>query len=90
MIRENIEVQPTQLILSYAYPLESVMSTIIARYVKLFLGAHSARSFSTAKRNNLELNLNDIRRAGVWKTNSFFRKHNELPIHKNLWYALLN
>ena len=34
LIRENIECQPTQLILSYAYPHKPVMSTTIARYVK--------------------------------------------------------
>ena len=38
LIRENVKGQPTQLILSYAYPHKPVMSTIIARYVKLFLG----------------------------------------------------
>ena len=58
LIRENIE-GPTQLISSYAYPHKPVMSTPIARYVKLFLGqagialtvfsAHSTRSTSTSK-----------------------------------------
>ena len=50
------------------------MSTTIARYVKLFLGqagidlavfsAHSTRSASTSKGNNLGLPLDDIRKAG--------------------------
>ena len=91
LIRENIEDQPTQLILSYAYPHKPVTSTAIARYVKLFLGqagidltvlsAHSTRSASTSKGNNLGLTLDDIRKAGGWKTNSTFRKHYKLPKH---------
>ena len=100
MIIENIEGQPTQLILSYAYPHKPVMSTTIARYAKLFLGqagidftvfiVHSTRSASTSKGNCLELALDDIRKAGGWKTNSTFRKHYKLPIHKNLRNIFLN
>ena len=75
------------------------MSATIARYVKLFLGqagidltvfsAHSTRSAITSKGNNLGLTLDDIRKAGGWKTNSTFRKHYKLPINKNLGNTLL-
>ena len=77
LTKENIEGQPNQLILSYAYPHKPVMSTTIARYVKLFLGqagidltvfsAHSTTSASTSKGNNLGLTLDDIRKAGIGK-----------------------
>ena len=53
------------------------MPTSIARYLKLFLGqvdidvtvfsAHSTRSASTSKGNNLGLTLDDIHKAGGWK-----------------------
>ena len=100
LIRENREGQPFQLILSYAYPRRPVMSTTIARYVKLFLGqagidltvfsAHSTRSASTSKANNLGLTLDDIPKAGGWIRNSTFRKHYKLPIHKNLGNTLVS
>ena len=99
LIRENLEGQPTQLILSYAYPHEPVGSATVARYVKLFLGqsgidltvfsAHSTRSASTSKGNNLGLNIDDIRKAGGWKSESTFRKFYNLPIHRNLGKTLL-
>ena len=38
LIRENLQDQPTELLLSYAYPHNPVGNTTIARYVKLFLG----------------------------------------------------
>ena len=100
LIRENTECQPIQLRLSYAYLHKPVMSTAIARYVKLFLGqagtdltvftAQPTWRASTSKENNLELTLDDIRKAGGWTTSSTFRKHYKLPIHKNLENTLLN
>ena len=54
--------------------------------LKVF-SAHSTRSASTSKGNNLGLTLYDIRKAGGWST---FRKRFKLPIHKNLRNALLN
>ena len=70
------------------------MSTTIARYVKLFLGqvdidvtvfsAHSTRSASTSKGNNLSLTIDDIHKAGGWKRNSTFRKYFKLSIHKSV------
>ena len=98
--RENIESQPTQLILSYPYPQKTVMSTTIDRYVKLFLGqadidltifsAHSTRGASTSKGNNLGLTLDDISKTGSCKRNSTFRKHHKPLIHKNLGNTLVN
>ena len=100
LIRENLEGTPTEVVLSYAYPHKHVKSATIARYVKLFLGlagiditvftAHSTRSASTSKANNLGLCLQDIKKAGGWRSNSTFRKFYKLPIHKNFGSTLLN
>ena len=61
------------------------MSATIARYFKLFLGqatidltvfsAHSTRSASISKGNNLGLTADDVGTTGGWKTNSTSRKH---------------
>lgn len=91
---ERIQKVNQPVILSYAYSQKPVMSTTIARYVKLFLGqvdidvtvfsAHSTRSASTSKGNNLSLTIDDIHKAGGWKRNSTFRKYYKLSIHKNV------
>ena len=70
------------------------MSITVARCVKLFLkqtgidltvfSAHLTRSPSTSTRNNLRLTLHYIQKTALWKTNSTFRIHYKLPIHKNL------
>ena len=93
-VRENIEAQPTQLILSYTYSQKAIMSITIARYVKLFLkqagidltvfSAHLTRSPSTSTRKNLRSTLDYIQKTEHWKANSTFRMHSKLPIHKNL------
>ena len=69
LIRENLEGEKT-LILSHTYPNKSVKSATLARYVKIFLGmagidltvftAHSTRSPSTNKANNIGLSLNGL------------------------------
>lgn len=99
LVRENLEGTPSSLILSYAYPHKPVKSATIARYVKTFLGmagiditvfsAHSTRSASTSKGNNLGLSLEDIRKAGGWKGDSCFRRFYNLPIHKNFGDTLV-
>jgi len=82
LIRENLEGQPSQLILSYAYPHKPVTSSTIARYIKLFIemagidvtvfSAHSTRSTSTSKANNLGLSMRYITKAGGWSSSESF------------------
>ncbi|XP_057291878.1 uncharacterized protein LOC130614434 [Hydractinia symbiolongicarpus] len=98
-IRENLENQPKQLLLSYAYPHKPVGVATIARYIKLFLGlagiditvftAHSVRSVSTSKANNLSLNIKDIQKAAGWASDTCFRKFHNLPITENFGTTLL-
>lgn len=98
-IRENLEDQPQQLLLSYAYPHQPIGVCTIARYIKLFLGmagiditvftAHSTRSASTSKANNIGLTIKDICRAAGWRSDSCFQKYYKLPIIKNFGEHLL-
>ena len=37
IVRENLDENPQELILSYAYPFKSINSQSIAKYIKLFL-----------------------------------------------------
>ena len=71
----------------------------IARYVKLFLGdagidttvftAHSTRSASTSKANNLGLSMKDIAKAAGWSTEHSFQRFYKLPVKKNFGNTLL-
>ena len=99
-IRENLEGQPKALILSYDYPRHPVWSATIARYVKSVLcnagidvtifSAHSTRSSSTSKANNLGLSLQDIAKAAGWKGDQTFAKHYHLPIQENFGMKILD
>ena len=99
LIRENIEGENKQLILSYAYPHGAVKSATLARYVKSFLGeagvdltvftAHSMRSASTSKANNMGLSLKDINKAAGWRNTSTFRRFYKFPVKQNLGTVLL-
>ena len=92
-MRENLDGNPQELILSYAYPSKTINSQWIARYIKLFLATagieitvfttHSVRSASTSKANNIGLSIKDIQKAAGWKGSSMFREHYKLPIIKN-------
>ena len=98
-IRENLPNQPQQLTLSYAYPHHPVGSATIARYVKHFLGlagvdvtvftAHSTRSASTSKANNMGLSMKDIPKAAGWSNDNTFRKYYKLPVHRNFGTEIL-
>jgi len=100
LVRENLEGNPQQLILSYAYPHKPINSQSIARYIKLFLGmcgiditvftTHSTRSASTSKANNIGLSIKDIQKAAGWSNESTFRKFYKLPIIKNFGRELIN
>ena len=91
-IRENLE-EDTSLILSYAYPYRPVKSATLARYVKEFLGqcgidltvftAHSTRSASTSKANNMGLSLKQISKAAGWRGTGTFQRFYKFPIRKN-------
>ena len=98
-IRENLEGNPQELILSWAYPHKPVKVATIARYIKSFLGmagvditvftAHSTRHASTSKNNNMGLSIKDIAKAAGWKSGSTFAKHYKLPIRKENFGAKL-
>ena len=98
-IRENLAKQPKNLILSYAYPHLPVGPSTIARYVKQFLGlagidltvftAHSTRSASTSKANNIGLSMKDIQKAAGWTNDSTFRRFYDLPLLKNFGTEIL-
>ena len=100
LIRENLEGQPTKLILSYAYPHQPVGSATIAQYVKTFLGmagvdltvftAHSTRSASSSKANNIGLSIKDIQKAAGWTNDSTFRRFYNLPIKRNFGSAIIH
>ena len=99
LIRENLEGDNDQLILSYAYPHNAINSQSIARYIKLFLGlcginitvftAHSVRSSSTSKANNIGLSIKDIQKAAGWRGSSTFQRFYNLPIIKNFGEEIL-
>ena len=82
-IKENLEGN-TSLILSYDYPYRPVKSATVARYVKNFLGqcgidltvftAHSTRSASTSKANNMGLSVKRISIAAGWRGASTFQR----------------
>ena len=92
-MRENIDGNPQELILSYGYPSKPINSQSIARYIRLFLAMvgtditvftiHSVRSASTSKANNIGLSIKDIQKVAGWKGSSIFRKHYKLTI-KNI------
>ena len=98
-IRENLGMDNTTLILSYQYPHHPVKSATLARYVKNFLGqagidltvftAHSTRSASSSKANNLGLSLKDISKAAGWKGHSTFQQFYKFPIQKNFGTELV-
>ena len=98
-IRENFGMENTTLILSYQYPHHPVKSATLARYVKNFLGqagidltvftAHSTRSASSSKANNLGLSLKDISKAAGWKGHSTFQQFYKFPIQKNFGTELV-
>ena len=98
-IRENLEGNPQELLLSYVYPHKPVGKSTITGYIKsLMLEAgidvtvyanHSLRKASTSKANNLGLSIKDIQKAAGWKSKSIFREHYQLPIKKNLGSQLL-
>ena len=103
LIRENIDVQGKihneMLVLSHTYPHKPVNSATLARYVKLFLGeagvdlkvftAHSTRSASTSKANNMGHRLKDISNAAGWKGSSTFQKFYKFPIRKNFGLEIM-
>ena len=99
LLREDLEGEPQQLILSYSYPHKPVKSATLARYVKTFLGmagidvtvftTHSTRAASTSKANNMGLNLKDLARAAGWRGRSTFQKHYKFPIITNFGATLL-
>ena len=72
LVRENLDGNPEELNLSYAYPFKPINSQSVARYIKLFLTmagidiivftAHSIRSASTSKANNIGLSIKDIQK----------------------------
>ena len=76
-MRENLNGNPEELILSYACPFKPINSQSIARHIKLFLGmaginttvftTHSIHSASTNKANNIGLSIKDIQKAAGWK-----------------------
>jgi len=52
--------------------------------------AHSTRSASTSKANNMGLAIKDICKAAGWRTDSCFRKHYNLYTHsQKLWGILI-
>lgn len=75
-IRENLENQPKELLLSYTYPHKPIGVPTISRYVKIFLGmagidiktfsAHSTRSASTSKANDIGVCTNEDDCEGRW------------------------
>ena len=75
-MRENLDGNPQELILSYAYPFKPINPQTIARYIKLFLAmagigitvfnTHSVRSASTSKANNRGFSIKDIQKAAVF------------------------
>ena len=100
LIRENTADEGCNLlILSYSYPHKMVKSATLARYVKLFLGlagidltvftAHSTRSASTTKANNIGLSLKDIAKAAGWKSPNTFQKFYKFPIMKIFGNAIV-
>ena len=97
LIRENLEGNKDQLILSYAYPHKPInchQST--ARYIKLFLElsgidvtaftAHSTRSTSTSKANNVGLCLKETENAAVLRLGNITAN---LPLIKNFEKEIL-
>ncbi|XP_057294577.1 uncharacterized protein LOC130623096 [Hydractinia symbiolongicarpus] len=99
LIRENLENQPRELLLSYAYPHKPIGITTIAKYVKTFLGlagidiktfsTHSTRSASTSKAEDIGVPMKTIAKAAGWRGTSTFAKHYKLPISKNFGNELL-
>ena len=99
LIRENTEEEEKLLVLSYHYPHKAVQSATLARYVKNFLGmagidltvfsAHSTRSASSSKANNIGLSLKDIAKAAGWKSGNTFQKFYQFPIRKNFGECLV-
>ena len=91
--------QAAYIILSYQYPHMSVASATLARYAKMFLSmagiditiftAHSMRSASTSKANNLGLTLKDIGKATGWRGTSTFQRYYKLTITPNMGDTLL-
>ena len=87
------------LLLSYAPPYKPVGTATIARYIKQFLGmagiditvftAHSTRSASTSKANNLGITIRDIQKAAGWTSENTFRKFYNLPVANNFGTQLL-
>ena len=85
LVRENLDGNPQELILSYAYPFKPINSQSIARYIKFFLAmtgiektvfiSNSVRSASTSKVNNIGLSIKDIKKAAGWKCSTTFRKY---------------
>ena len=74
-------------------------SATLARYVRTFLGqagidlnvftAHSTRSASSTKANNLGLSLKDICKAAGLKGHGTFQHFYKFPIQKNLGTELV-
>ena len=87
-MRENLDGNPQELILSYAYPFRPINSQSIARYIKLFLAmagtditvftTHTVRSTPTSKTSNIKLSIKDIQKTAGWKGSSTFRQHYKL------------
>ena len=99
LIREYLEGNKDQLILSYAYPHKPIIYQSISRYIKLALElsgidatvftAHWTRSSSTSKANHVEFLLKDIKKAAGWRGSSMFRKYYSLPLIKNFEEEIL-
>ena len=98
-IREKLENQPTQVLLSYMPPHNPVASGATAQYVKLFLNLaeidvsvytlHSTRSSSSTKVKNLGLRLKDIQKTVGWSQKTTFSKLYKLPFKNNYGATLL-
>ena len=100
LMRENLDRNLQELILSYAYPFKTINSRSIKRYAKLFLAmagidiivctTHSVCSASTSKANNIGLSIKDIQKAANWQGSSTFWKHYKLLILTNFGDELVN
>ena len=97
----DIRGQHKPLFLSYAAPHAPINTQTAARYMKsilacsniditVFISAHSVRSASTSKANNLGMSLKDICQAAGWSSPHTFQRFYNLPIERNLGQEILN
>ena len=83
LVRENLDGNPQELILLYAYPFKPNNPQSIARYIKLFSCNGRDRHYSIYNRfhskcikaNNIGLSIKDIQKAAGWNGSSTFQKH---------------